>query len=740
MVFYHPSFTTTKAEREALPKPQAPPDLARLREPFSKGLEVLQQGDGAEAVKQFGSFTFGPRQVEEYRLYFLAQGHQLASQPKLARAALAQLWSRKPRMAYASDVAFNLASLYTEVADWSHAAEVYRGLGARSETPVIDAAAQWSALESAFNDGDVAGVAYAARRIAIDDPKSAQAGPAIAVLRSLGGIADNEPLRLGLIERLKRAENLFRDGAADEALTEITALESAGLGGEAKSQLALDKGLALIQLRRYEDAVKQLEPLTGGAFKFAIPALYNSSRAYRILASSVNPIVNKVVVERKQVGTRKVKVKPKKKGGKARIVTRPKFANVKKTIQLIDLAKKAKKDNWDHLGAERLKDLLRLPLQPAMRLEVLNTLVTLAEAKNQDAFEQELIPQIVKIDPLADIGLQHFWDKAWAAYLRGDLATAKQELQFLSSTYRNPNIRRQSDYWYARAMERSGEKQKAAAIYAQLAAVPYDDIYALHARARGAPAHDESSNPLRAKHDDWTQIAEREMPAELRLAYELNALSDARDARTEIQRNANVANQKYANALLADLSSSMGQGEQTNRFLRRAFPELATVEQNSVPRYFLEMYYPMKYHDDIMKYSKKHGVDPYVVTALIHQESAFNPKARSSVGATGLMQLMPATGKELALRLHGRATPRLDDPATNIELGTAHLQSLIRLFGNNVELAVASYNAGQGNVMKWKRANSRPKDEFLESIPFPETRNYVKRVTILASSYRRFDQ
>jgi soluble lytic murein transglycosylase len=103
------------------------------------------------------------------------------------------------------------------------------------------------------------------------------------------------------------------------------------------------------------------------------------------------------------------------------------------------------------------------------------------------------------------------------------------------------------------------------------------------------------------------------------------------------------------------------------------------------------------------------------------------------------MQLMPATAKEHAQRMRIFYSPsRLEDPEVNIRLGTYHLRMLIDLFGGQIPLAVASYNAGQGNVMKWRRAAPRkPLDELLESIPFPETRNYVKRVTILRSTYSR---
>jgi peptidoglycan lytic transglycosylase len=175
------------------------------------------------------------------------------------------------------------------------------------------------------------------------------------------------------------------------------------------------------------------------------------------------------------------------------------------------------------------------------------------------------------------------------------------------------------------------------------------------------------------------------------------------------------------------------------RSARRAFPQLATVEQDSVPPYFLKMYYPLKYQDAIVKNAKKNDVDPYLVMGLIHQESTFNPLARSPVGAVGLMQLMPPTAKELARRVH--SSSNVEDPEVNIRLGTLYFRQLVNIFRGASLLAVASYNAGMGNVLRWRRAAPRkPMDEFIESMPFPETRNYVKRVTMLSASYRRMAQ
>lgn len=733
-----PHRSASHQEASLPPKPEAPPDLEKLRNAFVSGLEALERDDGADAVRHFASFNFGSRAVEEYRLYFLANGHQLARDSGAARLTLASLLRRDPRFVYADDAGINLGDLYGAAGGWEEAGDAYAKVGTHSDSPAVAGRARWLALQSRLGEGDVAGVLANARAIAIDSPRAEEAGKAIAVIRSLSGLDEAAAIPLSVAERLERGLALLRDGDAQAAYDELTALEPVA-PASMRAAVQLNRGLALNQLGRLEDSNRVLEPLASGYYKYAVPAIYTASKNYRALADSINPMVTKTVMEKKQVGTVKVRVG---KGKKRRLVTKPKFANVKKNVQLVDLAKKAKKDEYDRLVSERLKDLLALPLADPVRIEVLSALIDRAAAKNQDPYVQQLVPQVVKLDRLADPGLQHFWDKAWAAYARGDLNTAKSLLHFISETYQSPNVKRQADYWYARTIERAGDKTGAQAIYRRLASAPYLDLYAMNSVARGAPRQESTINPLTMNRPDWRDIAEKTMPPELRLAYELTALSDMRDARLEIQKNATAANTPYAEALLADLYHSAGDLQNEYRSLRRAFPQLATVEQDSVPPYFLKMYYPIKYETAIRKHAAKNGIDPHLVMALILQESYFNPRARSRVGATGLMQLMPATGRELGGRIYRTFdVSRLQHPETNIELGTMHLKMLINLFGGKTQLAVASYNAGQGNVLKWRRAApNKPMDEFLESIPFPETRNYVKRVTMLKASYERMDQ
>jgi len=737
-VRYGPELGREREVAVAPAKPEAPPDLAKHRDQFRAGLEAAIRGDGQMAIQQLSSFHFGSRQVEEYRLYYLANGYTLAGNNSAARSTLTRLWRRDPQLVHAADAGFNLADMHMGAGALRDGARVYTAIARKAEsTPAVAATARWQELESRFVTGDLAGVYDAARLITIRGPRAPQATDAVGVLRSLSGIQETQPLTLTASERMERALSLMRDGDARNALSEFTSLEPSAPAA-LRLPIRLNRGLALHQLRRFEESTTVLEPLTSGYFRYAIPAIYTLAKNYRVVSASIDPTVNKTIIEKKQVGTVKVKVKAGK-GKKRKTVTRPKFQNVKRTIKLVDLAKKTKKESYERLAVERLKDLLQLPLSETVRLEVLGALIETATAKNQDEYVMELVTAAVKVDPNVDPGLQYLWNQAWAAYNRGDLAVARRNTKFISETYGNPNVRRQSEYWHARIIERLGEKEEARATYQKLASAPYADLYAMHAVSRGATRQEPSVNPLEAKSPDWQDVAEKEMPRELRLAYELTALSDFRDARLEIQKNQKRENQHFADALLSDIYHSTGNPVLMYMAIRRAFPKLATVEQDSVPLYFRKLYYPVKYHDEIKKYATRNGVDPHLVMGLILQESYYNPQAKSRVGATGLMQIMPPTGKELAQSLRiPFATSRLENPSVNIQLGSLYLRNLIDLFGGSPYLAVAAYNGGQGNVMKWRRANPRkPLDEFLESIPFPETRNYVKRVTILRSSYSR---
>ncbi|MDI7246632.1 MAG: lytic transglycosylase domain-containing protein [Bacillota bacterium] len=157
-------------------------------------------------------------------------------------------------------------------------------------------------------------------------------------------------------------------------------------------------------------------------------------------------------------------------------------------------------------------------------------------------------------------------------------------------------------------------------------------------------------------------------------------------------------------------------------------------------RWYVERAYPTPYRDLVTQYCAEHDVDPFLVTALMRVESRFRPHVVSEKGARGLMQVMPDTGRWVAQELGmDRFDPKmLHDPGVNLRIGTWYLASLKREFGDDRVVILAAYNAGRGNVRKWLDTSRwTGRVEEIDCIPFPETRDYVRRVLRLYEAYVR---
>jgi soluble lytic murein transglycosylase len=173
--------------------------------------------------------------------------------------------------------------------------------------------------------------------------------------------------------------------------------------------------------------------------------------------------------------------------------------------------------------------------------------------------------------------------------------------------------------------------------------------------------------------------------------------------------------------------------------MRRAFRALASTGHPSLPRAFWEMFYPHAWRAEVGQAARRAGVDPFLVAAVMREESNYDPRAVSRAGARGLMQLMPTTAQPLAATRGWpfRGGDLLDEPASNIELGASYLGGLLRDFGDP-RLALAAYNAGPRRARQWWQARrSDDVEVFVEEIPFDETRYYVKRVMLSWEEYRR---
>ena len=192
----------------------------------------------------------------------------------------------------------------------------------------------------------------------------------------------------------------------------------------------------------------------------------------------------------------------------------------------------------------------------------------------------------------------------------------------------------------------------------------------------------------------------------------------------------------------AQIYASYGETFRAMRALKRALPYASSASIQSIPLAYWRILFPEAWWEAIKTGSSKNKLDPYLVASLIRQESEFNPNAISPANAYGLMQLLPSVGKAMA-REEGIThfeTFQLLDPVTNIRLGTRYLRHTLDRFGGVAEYALAAYNAGDDRVFDWQAAGPyQGIDEFVESIPFTETREYVEAILRNKETYKAID-
>lgn len=161
---------------------------------------------------------------------------------------------------------------------------------------------------------------------------------------------------------------------------------------------------------------------------------------------------------------------------------------------------------------------------------------------------------------------------------------------------------------------------------------------------------------------------------------------------------------------------------------------LLFLNAGNIARFF----FPIPYRSIIFNEAIKAGTDPYLIAAVVKTESSFNPKAVSRKGALGLMQIMPETGKWVAqeANLTGYSPENLLNPEYNVMIGVWYISDLLREYDNDTVLALAAYNAGHGNVNKWlKQHKWDGNKDSLDQIPFPETRQFVRKVLFYQQLY-----
>ncbi len=193
----------------------------------------------------------------------------------------------------------------------------------------------------------------------------------------------------------------------------------------------------------------------------------------------------------------------------------------------------------------------------------------------------------------------------------------------------------------------------------------------------------------------------------------------------------------------AQIYSNYGETFRAIHALKRALPYASTASIAAIPLVYWRILFPEPYWDTIKEESARYNLNPYLVASLIRQESEFNPAAISYANAYGLMQLLPVVGRQMAreLGMEHFQTFQLLDPDTNIKLGTRYLRQMLDKFNGVEEYALAAYNAGDNRVTDWEAAGPYSgMDEFVESIPFTQTREYVEAILRNEETYKAIDE
>lgn len=336
------------------------------------------------------------------------------------------------------------------------------------------------------------------------------------------------------------------------------------------------------------------------------------------------------------------------------------------------------------------------------------------------------------------------WHAGWWAYRTGDFQTTVRLFEEAAAAFPRSDYRPAYLYWAGRAHDRLGNRAVARARY-ELVVVDYGQSYYGRLAARRlseygvAPptggAVGSSVAPAAA-----TRSGDGPAPPTEPLIRFLLALELYDDALNEIRYAAVTWGSTAAlDATEAWVHHRRGELRRAVQAMKRAYPQYRAAIGASLPEPLLRVLFPLAFWDRLRQHAQASGLDPFLLAALVAQESTFDPAIRSAANAYGLMQLLPETARRVArsLGVRGFRFSMLTNPDWNLRLGTTYLARLLERFGA-LHLALAAYNAGEHRVARWlaERRDLAP-EEFIEDIPFAETRNYIKKVLGTMDDYRR---
>ncbi|MCB0221117.1 MAG: transglycosylase SLT domain-containing protein [Chrysiogenetes bacterium] len=677
------------------------PDLQADRSEFLLGVLALRDGYAEKALGHLQKISFNYDRLVDYQLWYTARAQVQLEHPDKARTALTDLLARYPDSIWKDQAFYLLLEIVSTDPDRDAGAELATDLVL---SDWLDSAAfkekPGPALEMIAGLLDGAGK----KREALDmlellhtdyagTEEAMEAGESIATLRKELGLG---PLALPPAKQLSRVKQLYRAGELDAALNEANELLRA---------TSPERGIPISD-----------EYIGGISWKGkTYEAMGEPDKARRLYNKAVE-------VGYDRDGTFRFRL--------AKIASR--ISNTQAIKQYLLLVK--------HLPDSSLAP------------QALYTAARLAQISNNDRLAVSLFGRLLDEYPNDKewVPLAYF-NEGWIEFRKGDYAEAVAAFDKLIKRFPDSDEYLRAIYWAGRAAAMANDQptarnhmelllsERPASYYGMLARMwmekrSFDSmLVALSERESGIERTlperhvvDESEAWLTAQVDRY----QWEMPGAVKNAGELIALGLLREAEDELSRAADANKGKDAWRALVPLFERAGAWRSAQRLAFRIDGGRPPVvaEDN---RDHWEVLYPLGFSTFVDQYAHRNGIDPHLVLSIIREESHFDPQITSWADARGLMQIIPPTGEQIASahRMRDFDPERLYDPETNIRFGTYYLAKLVRRFGGNPVMAIASYNGGPHNVEKWKKRNGHlDLDIFVEEIPFHETRNYVKKV------------
>ncbi len=656
--------------------------LARLK----SGIEAMDKGDQVDAMRHFAAAQAQLPALADYIAFWSAQSQAQSKRHDAVAPALEPVFRNKPTSPLAGRAAVLGANSLLEIGDFRGAAQMLTRVRWEEMPPMRAEFLMARALEGS---GDVVAAAARYQSVYYGFPLSDESKDAREAIRRLeSALGDKYPPVLPQA-KLDRAQKLLDGRQAAQARAEYEEMLPS-LGGLEREQALVRISAADYQARKTEAAMARLRGL-----ELKYPEA-DAERLYYIAAC-------------------------------ARRLDR--YGEMQTAVD--ELTSRSPSSPW--------------------RLKALVMAANIYLVDNDASRFAPLYKACADAFPDAEDAPYCHWKVAWRAYIERQ-PSAELLLREHLTRYPASEKAGASVYYLGRLAEQRRDYPAARRYYEELQSRFPNYYYAHMTRERlkrtevqqagASRGTEEFLNgirwPDRNRKPDF--VPDASTTQRIQRARLLTSARLETWAEIELRYGARNGENRYLLAMeLAETANRRGAPDVGLRYIKSVVPDYLWIPRDAAPARFWKLAFPFPYRASIERNARANDLDSFLVAALIRQESEFDPKAVSVSNAIGLMQVLPGTGRELGRRvgIHGVRVATLKNPEVNLKLGTYYMRRQLDARNGSVEETLAGYNAGPSRIPKWKSwADFQEPPEFVESIPFTQTRDYVQIIMRNADFYR----